>query len=72
MSDTNIDTAVKTLVDLITKELTDKINLICEHAVTSYLDSKDCQYLIKDAVSEKVTECVEDQISDMSFSVSID
>lgn len=69
---TDIETAVATLVDLITKDLTDKINLICEHAVTSYLDSKDCQYLIKDAVSEKVTECVEDQISDMSFSVSID
>ena len=72
MSDTNIDAAVKTLVDLITKELTDKINLICEHSITAYLDSNDCQYLIKDAVSEKVTECVEDQISDMSFSVSID
>ena len=69
---TDIETAVATLVDLITKDVTDKINLICEHAVTSYLDSKDCQYLIKDAVSEKVTECVEDQISDMSFSVSID
>ena len=69
---TDIETAAATLVDLITKDLTDKINLICEHAVTSYLDSKDCQYLIKDAVSEKVTECVEDQISDMSFSVSID
>lgn len=69
---TDIETAVATLVDLITKDLTDKINLICEHAVTSYLASKDCQYLIKDAVSEKVTECVEDQISDMSFSVSID
>jgi len=69
---TDIETAVATLVDLITKDLTDKINLICEHAVTSYLDSKDCQYLIKDAVSEKVTECVEDQIGDMTFSVSID
>ena len=69
---TDIETAVATLVDLITKDLTDKINLICEHAVTSYLDSKDCQYLIKDAVSEKVTECVEDQISNMSFSVSVD
>ena len=72
MSDTNIDTAVKTLVDLITKELTDKINLICEHAVTSYLDSKDCQYLIKDAVSEKVTELVEDEVSNISLSISID
>ena len=69
---TDIETAVATLVDLITKDLTDKINLICEHAVTSYLDSMDCQYLIKDAVSEKVTECVEDQISNMSFSVSVD
>jgi hypothetical protein len=57
---------------LVTKELTDKINLICEHAVTSYLDSKDCQYLIKDAVSEKVTELVDDAVSDISLSISID
>ena len=69
---TDIETAVATLVDLITKDLTDKINLICEHAVTSYLDSKDCQYLIKDAVSEKVTELVEDAVSDISLSISID
>ena len=69
---TDIETAAATLVDLITKDLTDKINLICEHAVTSYLDSKDCQYLIKDAVSEKVTELVEDAVSDISLSISID
>ena len=69
---TDIETAVATLVDLITKDLTDKINLICEHAVTSYLDSKDCQYLIKDAVSEKVTELVEDEVSNISLSISID
>ena len=69
---TDIETAVATLVDLITKDLTDKINLICEHSITAYLDSNDCRYLIKDTVSEKVTECVVDQISDMSLSVSID
>lgn len=69
---TDIETAVATLVDLITKDLTDKINLICEHSITAYLDSNDCRYLIKDAVSEKVTECVEDQIGDMTFSVSLD
>jgi hypothetical protein len=69
---TDIETAAATLVDLITKDLTDKINLICEHAVTSYLDSKDCQYLIKDAVSEKVTELVEDEVSNISLSISID
>jgi hypothetical protein len=69
---TELDTAVKTLVDLITKDLTDKINLICEHAVTAYLESRDCQYLIKDAVSEQVTTLVEEQISDISLSISID
>ena len=69
---TDIETAAATLVDLITKDLTDKINLICEHAVTSYLDSNDCRYLIKDTVSEKVTELVEDAVSDISLSISID
>jgi hypothetical protein len=69
---TDIETAVATLVDLITKDLTDKINLICEHSITAYLDSNDCRYLIKDSVSEQVTTLVEDQISDMSLSISID
>jgi hypothetical protein len=67
-----LDTAVKTLVDLITKDLTGKINLICEHAVTAYLESSDCKYLIKDAISEKVTELVDDAVSDISLSISID
>lgn len=69
---TDIETAVATLVDLITKDLTDKINLICEHSITAYLDSNDCRYLIKDTVSEKVTELVEDAVSDISLSISID
>lgn len=69
---TELDTAVKTLVDLITKDLTSKINLICEHAVTAYLESSDCKYLIKDAISEKVTELVDDAVSDISLSISID
>jgi hypothetical protein len=69
---TDIETAAATLVDLITKDLTDKINLICEHAVTAYLESSDCKYLIKDAVSEKVTELVDDAVSDISLSISID
>jgi hypothetical protein len=69
---TDIETAAATLVDLITKDLTDKINLICEHAVTAYLESSDCKYLIKDAISEKVTELVDDAVSDISLSISID
>jgi hypothetical protein len=69
---TDIETAAATLVNLITKDLTDKINLICEHAVTAYLESSDCKYLIKDAVSEKVTELVDDAVSDISLSISID
>lgn len=69
---TDIETAVATLVDLITKDLTDKINLICEHSVTAYLESNDCRYLIRDSVSEQVTTVVEEQISDMSLSISID
>ena len=69
---TDIETAAATLVDLITKDLTGKINLICEHAVTAYLESSDCKYLIKDAVSEKVTELVDDAVSDISLSISID
>lgn len=69
---TDIETAVATLVDLITKDLTDKINLICEHSVTAYLEGNDCRYLIRDSVSEQVTTVVEEQISDMSLSISID
>ena len=69
---TDIETAIATLVDLITKDLTDKVNLICEQSVTSYLDGKDFQYLIRDAVSEKVTELVDDAVSDISLSISID
>ena len=69
---TDIETAAATLVALITKDLTDKINLICEHAVTAYLESSDCKYLIKDAISEKVTELVDDAVSDISLSISID
>ena len=69
---TDIETAAATLVDLITKDLTDKINLICEHSITAYLDSNDCRYLIKDTVSEKVTELVEDEVSNISLSISID
>jgi hypothetical protein len=69
---TDIETAAATLVNLITKDLTDKINLICEHAVTAYLESSDCKYLIKDAISEKVTELVDDAVSEISLSISID
>jgi hypothetical protein len=69
---TDIETAAATLVDLITKDLTDKINLICEHAVTAYLESSDCKYLIKDAISENVTQLVDDAVSDISLSISID
>ena len=69
---TDIETAAATLVDLITKDLTDKINLICEHSVTAYLESNDCRYLIRDSVSEQVTTVVEEQIGDMSLSIVID
>lgn len=60
------------IAERVTKNLNDTINLKISRAIEDYMDGGDFLYSLEDAIKEKMSDIVDDHVSNISLRIEVD